>query len=1830
MARTFEEMMQGYDTFVEEQASSFSGSAQNLQDEQLGFWGYVGDIAAAPFRGIEGAVQGVYNLTDFLTFDALPDYDNRLLGRSSTMAGGIVEGISQFAIPFVGVGLGAASKLGQVSKVSGLLTKAEKAAGTGRKAAAIAKGRELGKYATAGAITDFAVFDAHEARLSDLIQMAPSLQNPITEYLASDEDDSEIEGRLKNAIEGLGIGGMVDVFVQSLRGFRAGMKARAEGKSAEEVMQAAQDGVVDMKRYQKVVDTREYTSSIAKSLNIGDDQATGVVSLIDSLGLSRDAIQFERFDPDVDQRFAQFGSESIDTEATRGLVQFQEDGTALITGFRNSNVSTGIHEVAHVARRWLLNRNLPEQARRGINEKELNRIEKWAGVKDSRWDVSSEEKFARGFERYIREGKAPTKGLQGLFTKLGGWMRDIYQDVSNSPIAGEINDDFRTVMDSMLTRKGLPARPAAGTVQSLGRGAPPPTPENGRAFYLPETRSLRQGMDQPMTADAFRKALADHMSDGKFQDLADPNKPLSVASWFSGMGTMEAAFSRGVKSIMAVELEPKIMDQFNTVHGTDYTARSVFDVQPEEVANAINKGADLFHCSPVCKSFSKAKNNRQVLPEDLQSGEKIVEAIRETRPPAVTIENVPDYRNTVMFENIVKELESGGYKYDVHVIDGADYGGIQKRRRVILRGSRVGELPPLPDPTGPGDWYASLKPMLDEAPVEPVGKASKHNSAIPNWEIERIKSEFEAGRLDPDKPIITMGGSAQAGRPLAANAGGPAPTLKASPKEVPRVLFPDGSVKRITGPMMNRLMGLPDGIQLPSKTGEAKLMLGNGMEAEVTLNLIEPLAAAVRKTKVADDVSVLRQSDDETFDLSRHMNEIRSEAEALPGEVVQKTPRMRAAEIAAGKDPVGGVVNAPRVSEDEGVMRMVARYGLEAAPAVRQTVSEGIESAVAKAKELSVTHRTITGEGSWIGHLADNPQAAASMAQDQLEEALIKATSIDMAYRKMADDMAKLVENPEGAGEDEIFKFLAMEADFRSLMNASVNIGRMEARALGNRRFVGFVDMPRDPMPKELVELPPEARVVDEATGTGRGDGEGTGTGTGTGRGDGEGTGTGTGVSRSDAKAARRQIIESQGDGDYATGLKRIRSRMNKVKDSIATDHAKGLAVFRKKDNMLVTYWMNAILSGPSTHLVNMASGLATTLFLPLERAIGRGIDEKSLTAVHEELSTYMYLWQSVGDAFGAAKVAFKQNENLLDPNVRVMEYQPNSLATKINPDADDMATTAKKYMASLVGAPSRFLTAEDEFFKQLNYRAHIKRNLYKQTSQDPNLRGNYRAQAEEVERQFEKMIENDQMYSQMSVIKRGNAEAANQGLEPGSPEYLEFTKDYFQKNWNENLGQIAEQARSVAREATFTTPLTKDRGVVVGVSRGVQEIVNRYPGLRFMVPFVRTPTNLLKFYLDRSPVALKELLNPEFRKSMSSDPKVRHDFYGRMATGTMGLFGTLALAKSEMITGKGPDNKHERDLLIKSGWQPYSIKDPVTGGWISYRRLDPFATFLGLAADLNEAMNAAASNGDQETSDQLMALIPAIAIATGKNVASKSYLTGMVRVFDAVSNPTKGGQALIEQTVASFIPAAVSQTGTAFGDGDLREVHNTLDAIRSRIPGLSADLDPRRNFLGQTLQAPGQGELYNPFTYMTGGGSFVAKEIANVGHGFQPPNAVKNGVDLRTFKNNKGQSSYDRWLELQGSVKLYGRTLEQELTRLFKSTQYKRLPESDIEGLDKSPRVAAINRVVAKYRAKAFSQMLREYPEVQRRDEIGLMIKQNRRAGRDVSQLLALIEDTR
>ncbi len=107
-----------------------------------------------------------------------------------------------------------------------------------------ARTTQIANAFAAGAFADMAVFDGHEARLSDLIQSVPALQNPVTEFLASDEDDGELEGRLKNVLEGGGLGVASEALIRAVgAGIRAIKKAR-QSRAIDEAVNAARENEV--------------------------------------------------------------------------------------------------------------------------------------------------------------------------------------------------------------------------------------------------------------------------------------------------------------------------------------------------------------------------------------------------------------------------------------------------------------------------------------------------------------------------------------------------------------------------------------------------------------------------------------------------------------------------------------------------------------------------------------------------------------------------------------------------------------------------------------------------------------------------------------------------------------------------------------------------------------------------------------------------------------------------------------------------------------------------------------------------------------------------------------------------------------------------------------------------------------------------------------------------------------------------------------------------------------------------------------------------------------------------------------------------------------------------------------------------------------------------------------------------------------------------------------------------------------------------------------------------------------------------------------------------
>ena len=121
-----------------------------------------------------------------------------------------------------------------------------------------------------------------------------------------------------------------------------------------------------------------------------------------------------------------------------------------ITLSRDADASTVFHEFGHLFFHDLARRAaLPEASERTMRDFEI--LRDWLGwdeEKQTEWTREQHEQFARGFEAYLFEGKAPSIELKSVFCRIRDWMANIYRELRNLNV--ELSDDVRGVFDRLL------------------------------------------------------------------------------------------------------------------------------------------------------------------------------------------------------------------------------------------------------------------------------------------------------------------------------------------------------------------------------------------------------------------------------------------------------------------------------------------------------------------------------------------------------------------------------------------------------------------------------------------------------------------------------------------------------------------------------------------------------------------------------------------------------------------------------------------------------------------------------------------------------------------------------------------------------------------------------------------------------------------------------------------------------------------------------------------------------------------------------------------------------------------------------------------------------------------------------------------------------------------------------------------------------------------------------------------------------------------------------------------------------------------------------------
>jgi hypothetical protein len=583
--------------------------------------------------------------------------------------------------------------------------------------------------------------------------------------------------------------------------------------------------------------------------------------------------------------------------------------------------------------------------------------------------------------------------------------------------------------------------------------------------------------------------------------------------------------------------------------------------------------------------------------------------------------------------------------------------------------------------------------------------------------------------------------------------------------------------------------------------------------------------------------------------------------------------------------------------------------------------------------------------------------------------------------------------------------------------------------------------------------------------------------------------------------------------------------------------------------------WINGLLSSPKTHAVNILSNSLTAVWAVPERYLAAGISQ----TVGDGAITY---GEASAKAFGMTKgirdgfmLAVKGKQAAENPEIADLfdmfgkiEGNHTNQITGSAFGVDDASKFGQgiAMVGKALNLPSAALQAEDAFFKSIGYRMELNALAYREAVREG--------------------LEGKELAERITSII----------ADP--PETLKL------------------EAVDAAAYQTFTNPLGR-------LGKQYQSAIRMTPGGRYVVPFIRTPTNIMKYTLERTPLAL---LSKNIRADIKAGGPRGAEAMARITMGSMVMMVIADMTAEGTITGAGPNDPKLRKIKMDSGWKPYSIK--VGDKWVQYKRLDPIAMNIGIGADIAELT----ANASEEDSEELAAVA---VMALAQNLASKTYAQGIVEFIAAIdpNNPTSNPARYMERQVGSFVPYSsilrqtsqtidpvLRETRTSVADENLPEflkgaadpyaehIMGMINKVKSNIPGQSASLPPRRDLWGDPItRESGIGwafDLVSPVAIATNEDDPVNKAILDNRVKLSNPPRRIDGVSLTG-------EEYSQFVEMAG------KPAKQALDELVRSPGWSSLSDGP-DGM----KADVIRNVVNQFRAAARAQIVATTPSLRQR----------------------------
>lgn len=421
--------------------------------------------------------------------------------------------------------------------------------------------------------------------------------------------------------------------------------------------------------------------------------------------------------------------------------------------------------------------------------------------------------------------------------------------------------------------------------------------------------------------------------------------------------------------------------------------------------------------------------------------------------------------------------------------------------------------------------------------------------------------------------------------------------------------------------------------------------------------------------------------------------------------------------------------------------------------------------------------------------------------------------------------------------------------------------------------------------------------------------------------------------------------------------------------------------------------------------------------------------------------------------------------------------------------------------------------------------------------------------------------------FSYLNEVRvRAMVEAAGQGL--SGDEARSYVAQVMKSSVDEAGLATSESLLRAAERSTLTAQPSAEGTLGRKLTDFVQTLRHDYPLTRFVLPVFTVPANAIGETMRRIPLYNRMPWMVEHAADLAGKNGAvsQAEAHGRSLLGGSFLMAGYLMNQAGLLTGAGPQEPTDRKIWLQTH-QPYSIR--IGDQWVSYRKLDILGGLLSIPATLSDV--TVYSRADNRTLTEA-SLVGVASLATWfKDAGAMRTATEFLTLGD---DPTQDPAATMEriagQIAAGMVPASgfVRSLGVDTQDPYSRLKEDWDDYIRAGLPGLSQEMEPLRNVLGEPINRPANSlaEAVFPVTFApvaTYRDEPVLDELTRLyqvtgyGAGADPRALLYGFGDPQEVKLEDGRSLYFHAMQARATMRLDGMTLKESLAELINTPEY-------------------------------------------------------------------------